>query len=215
MITRAEAEKIAATEDIGVIASLQIRQALTGQDGLNDATAKACLRALPVIERTIEALCPAVIDWDKHGGLVTAYGPLLEEPQAMIPLCVLANSRGDCFVVSVREEPPANYSEEWRALDMASAERRAAAWHEIDNAIHRQDGAIALNCVRVLTGPAGWGQLMAVVRDIIGRKLQPAVWVIAGSVGGRVGGALGVLALPPAISTVVQDMRNDDAWDDR
>jgi hypothetical protein len=207
VITRAEAEKLV-NEDIGVMASEQIRQGLieAKEASLSDATAEACLRALPAIERKIESLCPAIIGGTKHG-FAAAYGPMLENPQALIPLCVLANSRGNCLAVSVLKAEPFEYSEEEWAQNMADRGTRAAAWHEVDEAIQREDARTAMACVNVLNGPSGWDKLMAVVQHISGLGLQPAVWVIAGRVGKKkAGGALGVIALPRAINAVVQEM---------
>jgi hypothetical protein len=132
VITRAEAEKLV-DEDIGVMASEQIRQGLikAKEAGLSDATAEACSRALPAIERKIESLCPAIIGGTKHG-FAAAYGPMLENPQAMIPLCVLANSRGNCLAVSVLKMEPFEYSEDKWAQNMAKRDTRAAAWYEVD-----------------------------------------------------------------------------------
>jgi hypothetical protein len=192
VITRAEAEKLV-DEDIGVMASEQIRQGLikAKEAGLSDATAEACLRALPAIERKIESL------W-----------PMLENPQAMIPLCVLANSRGNCLAVSVLKMEPFEYSEDEWAQNMAKRGTRAAAWYEVDEAIQREDARRAMACVTVLNGPSGWDKLMAAVQHIAGLGLQPAVWVIAARVGKKkAGGALGVIALPRAINAVVQEMR--------
>jgi hypothetical protein len=201
MITRAEAERLV-DEDIAVLASEQIRQGLTkaNEAGLSDVTRNACLRALPAIERKIESLCPAIMSATERG-VVTAYGPLLDDPQAMIPLCVLANSRGNCLATSVIKAGPFECSEEEWAQNMAKRGTRAAAWHEVDEAIQRKDARTAMACVTVLSGPSGWDKLMAAVQHIAGLGLQPAVWVIAGRVGKeKAGGALGVLALPPAIN---------------
>ena len=201
MFTREEAEKVAAIKDIGVLASAQIRRALTGagEAGLSDVTRNACLRALPAIEREIEGLCPAIMSATERG-VVTAYGPVLGNPQALIPLCVLANSRGNCLAVSVTKAEPFEYSEEEWAQNMAKRGTRAAAWHEVDEAIQRKDTRRAMACVTVLSGPSGWDKLLAAVQVVASRGLQPAVWVVAGRVGKKAGGALGVLALPPAIN---------------
>jgi hypothetical protein len=183
----------------------QIRHALTEarEAGVSDATVEACLRALPAIERKIESLCPAIIGGTKHG-FAAAYGPVLENPQAMILLCVLANSRGDCLAASVIVTGPFEYSEEEWAQNMAWRDTRAAAWHEVDEAIQRKDARTAMACVTVLIGPSGWDKLMAAVQHIADLGSQPVLWVTVGSFGKKAGGALGVVALPQAINTVLQ-----------
>jgi hypothetical protein len=200
-----------ADEDIGVMASGQIRHALTEarEAGVSDATVRACLRALPAIERKIESLCPAIIGGSKHG-FVAAYGPVLESPQAMIPLCVLANSRGNCLAVSVIKMGPFEYSEEEWTRNMVERGTRAAAWHKVDEAIQRKDAHTAMNHVIALNGPSGWGKLMAAVQHIAGLGLQPVLWATVGSFDKKTGGALGVIALPRAINAVLQEMEERD-----